>query len=78
MREPSFQIPIIRSGDLDLESPEGRTEWDRRVMALAARRIAEERVRMEQLGIIDEHGELISRELPPDMLPESETTLETG
>ncbi len=78
MREPSFQIPIIRSDDLDLESPEGRAEWDRRVMALAARRIAEERARMEQLGIIDEHGELISRELPPDMLPESDTTLETG
>ncbi len=47
-------------------------------MALAAERIAVERVRLERLGIIDENGDLISRALPPDMLPESDTTLETG
>jgi hypothetical protein len=47
-------------------------------MALAATRIAAERVRLERLGIIGENGELISRDLPPDMLPESDTTLETG
>ena len=47
-------------------------------MALAAARIAEERVRMERLGIIDARGDLVSRQLPPDMLPESETTVETG
>ena len=32
----------------------------------------------ERLGIIDANGELISKELPADMLPESDTTLETG
>lgn len=52
--------------------------WERRVMALAAQRIAEERVRLERLGIIDANGNLVSTELTPDMLPESETTLETG
>jgi hypothetical protein len=47
-------------------------------LALAAERIAAERVRLERLGIIDAQGDLVSRELPPDMLPESDTTLETG
>jgi hypothetical protein len=47
-------------------------------MALAAKRIAAERVRLERLGIIDSDGELVSREFPPDMRPESDTTLETG
>lgn len=71
-------IPEARFDDLDLDRDEDRAEWDRRVMALAATRIAAERVRLERLGIIDANGDLVSRELPPDMLPESETTLETG
>jgi hypothetical protein len=76
--EPGSPIPSAPFDDLDLEKPEDEAEWDRRVMALAAERIAVERVRLERLGIIDENGELISRALPPDMLPESDTTLETG
>ncbi len=75
--EPS-PIPIARFDDLDLDRPEGEAEWDRRVMALASERIAAERVRLERLGIIDVNGDLKSRELPPDMLPDSDTTLETG
>jgi hypothetical protein len=42
-------------------------------MALAAKR-----ARLELLGIIDAEGDLVSCELPPDMLPEADTTLETG
>ncbi len=75
--EPS-PIPSAPFDDLDLDRPEDEEEWDRRVMALAAERIAAERVRLERLGIIDANGDLVSRELPPDMLPESDTTLETG
>lgn len=75
--EPA-SIPSAPFDDLDLDNPENEAEWDRRVMALAAERIAAERVRLERLGVIDAHGELVSRELPPDMLPESDTTLETG
>ena len=71
-------IPSAPFDDLDLDDPESEAEWDRRVMALAAERIAAERVRLERLGIIDRDGELVSRDLPPDMLPESDTTLETG
>lgn len=76
--EPGSPIPSAPFDDLDLEKPEDESEWDRRVMALAATRIAAERVRLERLGIIGEDGELISCDLPPDMLPESDKTLETG
>ncbi|MFZ5890251.1 MAG: hypothetical protein ACOY0T_04205 [Myxococcota bacterium] len=76
--EPGSLIPSAPFDDLDLEKPADEEEWDRRVMALAAARIAAERARLEQLGIIDVDGELVSRDLPSDMLPESETTLETG
>ena len=47
-------------------------------MALAAARIAAERVRLVRLGIIDANGDLVSRELPPDILPESDTSVDTG
>jgi hypothetical protein len=76
--EPVSPIPSASFADLDLDRPDDEEEWDRRVMALAAERIAAERARLERLGIIDAEGDLVSRELPPDMLPESDTTLETG
>ena len=76
--EPGSPIPSAPFDDLDLERSEDEAEWDRRVMALATTRIAAERVRLERLGIIDENGELTSRALPPDMLSESDTTLESG
>jgi len=71
-------IPVAPFDDLDLDRPEDEAEWDRRVMALAGARITAERVRLERLGIIDVNGNLVSHELPPDMLAESDTTLETG
>jgi hypothetical protein len=71
-------IPSVPFGDLDLDRPECEEEWDRRVMALASARIVAERTRLERLGIINANGELVSHELPPDMLAESDTTLETG
>jgi hypothetical protein len=87
MGHPSFMparsndvspIPSAPFHDLDLDRDEDAEEWERRVMALAAVRIAAERVRLEGLGIIDSDGNLVSTDLPPDMLPESDTTLETG
>ena len=71
-------IPSAPFGDLDLDRPEDEEEWERRVMALAAARIVAERARLELLGIIDAEGNVVSRELPTDMLPESDTTLESG
>jgi hypothetical protein len=64
--------------DLDLERDEHEQEWERRVMDLASRRVSAARVRLERLGILDADGKLVSTELPADMLPDSDTTLETG
>jgi hypothetical protein len=46
--------------------------------AMADRRIRQARARLEQMGIIDRDGRLVSREAPPDMRPTSVTSAETG
>lgn len=71
-------IPTATFDDLDLDRDDDRAEWDRRLMDLAAKRLAAARARLERLAIIDANGDLVSRDLPPDMLPDSDTTLETG
>jgi hypothetical protein len=71
-------IPSAPFDDLDLDLDEDEEEWERRVMDLAATRIVAARARLERLGIIDTEGKLVSTELPPDMLPDSDATLETG
>lgn len=71
-------VPSAPFDDLDIDRPEDEEEWERRLMALATARIAAERARLERLGIIDENGDLVSRALPPDMLPDSDTTVDTG
>jgi hypothetical protein len=71
-------IPSAPLDDLDLDSDEDEAEWERRVMELASVRIQAARARLERLGVIDASGKLVSSELPPDMRPESDTTLETG
>jgi hypothetical protein len=76
--EPASPIPSAPFDDLDLDRSEDEEEWERRLMALAAARIAADRVRLEKLGIVDANGDLVSRDLPPDMLPEAEGTVETG
>jgi len=73
-----FPIPSAPVDDLDLDRDEDEEEWERRTMELAARRITAARARLQRLGIIDADGKLVSTELPSDMLPNSDTTLETG
>jgi len=76
----SVESQAVTSGESvkAVQAQEDQEEWDRRVMALASARIAAERSRLERLGIIDANGDLVSRQLPPDMQPESDTTVETG
>ena len=76
--EDTWPIPNAPFDDLDLDRDEDEQEWERRVMRLASARIEAARRRLEQLGIIDAGGRLVSQELPTDMLPDSDTTLETG
>lgn len=71
-------VPEARFDDLDLDLEEDRVEWRRRLAELAAVRLSSARARFERLGIVDADGKLVSSDLPPDMLPDSDTTLETG
>lgn len=71
-------LPSAPFDDLDLDSEEGQREWQRRLAALAQARIEAARTRLEQLGVIDSEGKLVSTELPADMRPESDSTVETG
>jgi hypothetical protein len=71
-------IPSAPFDDLDLDLDADRREWARRLEDLAAARLAAARARLERLGIVDKDGNLTSSELPADMLPDSDTTLETG
>jgi hypothetical protein len=71
-------IPTAPVDDLDLDRDQDEEEWERRVLALATARIQAARSRLERLGIVDADGATVSNELPSDMAPESDTTLETG
>lgn len=74
----SSPIPSAPFDDLDLDVDADRGEWTRRLEELAAARVAAARARLEGLGIVDRDGKLTSTDLPADMLPGSDTTLETG
>jgi hypothetical protein len=65
-------IPSAPLDDLDLDREEDRAEWERRLMELAAKRIAAARARLERLNVVDADGNFVSDELAPDMLPDSE------
>src|SRR5436190_10434046 len=56
-------------------TPTGKNGFDAWI-ELAAARLAAALARLERLGIIDEDGNLTSSELPADMLPDSDTTLD--
>jgi hypothetical protein len=77
-KDPISTIPRAPVDSLDLDSDADEAQWERDVMAQAARRIASSRARLERLGIISEFGEIVDRQLPPDMQPGSNTSLETG
>lgn len=71
-------IPSAPFDDLDLETEAGEEEWERRVMTMARRRLELARERLERMGIIDANGQVVSTELPPDMLDDSESSTDTG
>jgi hypothetical protein len=74
----SDPIPSAPFDDLDIDRDEDDEEWERRLMQLAGQRVQAARDRLEHLGVVDAEGELVFAELPSDMRPDSDTTLETG
>lgn len=71
-------IPEARVDDLDLDDENDRAEWERRLAGLAQARLGQARARLERMGVIDEDGRLVSSTVPADMLPASDTSVETG
>ncbi len=71
-------IPEARLDDLDLDNEGDATIWRSRLAAMAESRLRQARVRLQEMGIIDVQGQIVSRELPPDMLPTSQTSVSTG
>lgn len=57
-----------------VDNIENTPPWDK-VLRSGAREVLERQKRFLELGIIDEEGRRLSKELPPDMRSESETTI---
>jgi hypothetical protein len=71
-------LPDAHFDDLDLTDPEQYKIWQERVRKMGAVRARLARKRLIEMGVIREDGSLVSNELPPDMRPESKTSVETG
>jgi hypothetical protein len=54
-----------------------RDAWRERVRARSTLLLEEENRRLMALGLIDEHWNILTDELPEDMRPSSETSVET-
>ena len=71
-------IPEARVDDLDLDDERDRAVWENRLQALAEARLAQAKLRLQELGVVDRDGALVSDERPRDMLLTSDTSVETG
>jgi hypothetical protein len=52
-------------------------EWRDRVRVRSTQVLAGERQRLQGLGLVDEHWDVLTDEIPADMLPASKTGVET-
>lgn len=68
---PDITLPPTEAGDAALAA------WRERVQARSTLVMAEEKQRLLALGLIDEHWNPLTNELPEDMLPSSKTSVET-
>jgi hypothetical protein len=78
MGNSHFEIPEARVDDLDLDDPSDRAKWEQRLAQLAEGRLQTARRRLEQMGVITPDGDLVSDEVPADMTPGSEASVDTG
>ena len=70
-RLPDISLPPLEAGDA------GWDEWSERVRARSTIVLEQEKQRLQALGILDEHGNVLTDALPADMLPTSQTSVET-
>ncbi len=71
-------IPEARVDDLNLRDRMDRQVWEERLAALGSTRIVQARERLMRMGVIDAEGRLLMRDLPPDMAPLSDSSVDTG
>jgi len=64
-------LPAADAGD------EAWDAWSERVRARSSGIMAGEKRRLAALGILDDHGDVLTDELPDDMRPSSKTSVET-
>lgn len=68
---PDITLPTADAAD------DAWDDWGERVCARGTVVMAEEKRRLQALGILDEHGNVVTEALPDDMLPSSKTSVET-
>ena len=57
-----------------VDAIENTFPWDK-VLEVGKKEVLEKQKRFRELGIIDEEGRRISKDLPPDMRPDSKTSV---
>jgi len=70
-KSPDIAVPCADASDAAWD------EWSESIGARSAIVMAEEKQRLQALGILDERGNVVSDELPADMRSSSETSVET-
>ncbi len=58
---------------VDLDDEEALDRFEEQELDRAGERIRKAVKELEELGIVDERGQRIKKELPPDMQPDSKT-----
>jgi len=63
----------VTLADIDPTDEAQVAAWEARMVEQGLARVLAKTARLEQLGVIDEQGRLLTDELPADMRPESRT-----
>jgi hypothetical protein len=68
---PDITLPPVGADDAAWD------EWSEEVRTRSTVVMVAEKRRLQALGILDEHGNVLTDEIPADMLPSSKTSVET-
>lgn len=69
--------PDVSIASVDFRDPSSVGEWRSRLQARAGQRVAEAMARFRALGLVDDEGRIVERDLPEDMRPGSKTSVAT-
>lgn len=69
--------PDVSISSVDFSDASSVGAWRARLQARAGTRVAEAMALFRSLGLVDEQGRIVDRELPEDMCPGSKTSVAT-